>query len=499
MKWGENIAYTKIIALKNRLDRAVNYALNEDKTILENAINYATNPAKNERRIFEGSSGCSKDNAFSQMITTKKQYNKVDGVQGYHIIQSFAPGEVTPEESFQIAEEFVQQYLANDYEVIWSTHLDREHYHNHIVFNSVSYSSGKKYRSNYQSYYQGIRKTSDDICKEHNLSIIIPGIGNTSLTYIEWLSLNKGTTSWPSIIRNDIDHAISKSFSYGDFLMHLEQLGYDIKQGKHLAFRPYGKERYSRGYKLGPNYSEDAIRARIDGTTIEAMPKPTSFNTYHYNRRYKKGQMPDFMRAYWRWLYMMGLVKKNRAPPKMSKYLKEELLKFEQYKEQFHFLKSHHIETESDLQSYMSGCQNQLTSLNQQLKPLNSTLNSRKKVFEALSKKAKYEKAYDLFQQGFHQMEEEHDTYQSAVNVLAENGYETVDAIQLLCHEKASIYDQISDIKRHIHSLKQDLKTCTQIQTSMKHIQQKTQLVVEESQQQEKNKERDTNGRNERK
>jgi hypothetical protein len=499
VKWGEAIAYTKIIALKNRLDRAVKYALNEDKTNLENAISYATNPAKNERRLFEGSSGCSKDHAFSQMIATKRQYNKIDGVQGYHIIQSFAPGEVTPEEAFQIAEEFVQHYLASDYEVIWSTHLDREHYHNHIVFNSVSYNSGKKYRSNYQSYYQGIRKTSDDICKRHNLSIIIPGIGNTSLTYLEWLSLNKGKTAWTSIIRSDIDHAISKSFTYGDFLMQMEQLGYDIKQGKHLAFCPYGKERFSRGYKLGNNYSEHAIIARIAGTTIDTMPKPTSFNTYQYNRRYKKGQLPDFMRAYWRWLYMMGLVKKYRAPPRMSRYLKEELLKFEQYKEQFRFLQTHHIETESNLQSYKTDCQNQLTSLNQQLKPLTATLNSRKRVFNALSNTAKYKKARDLFQQGFHQMEEEHQAYQSAINLLADNGYETVDAIQSLCHEKAAIYDKISDIKRHIHSLKQDLKICTQIQSSMEHIQQKTQLIETNQPQEKENKERDTNGRNERK
>lgn len=119
------------------------------------------NPDKNESRLFEGACGCGVDDAYQQMRETKERYSKTDGVQGYHIIQSFAPNEVTPDQAFEVAREFVKRYLADKYEVIWSTHLDRNHYHNHIVFNSVSHMDGRKYLSNAKSYYEGIRKCSN--------------------------------------------------------------------------------------------------------------------------------------------------------------------------------------------------------------------------------------------------------------------------------------------------------------------------------------------------
>ena len=140
------------------------------------------NPDKNESRLFEGAVGCDKDTAYEDMLQTKKQFSNTGGIVGYHIIQSFAPNEVTPEQAFAVAEEFVRRYLADKYEVIWSTHLDKHHYHNHIVFNSVSYRDGRKYRSNMKSYYEGIRKNSDDICREFGLSVITPDIENRSLT-----------------------------------------------------------------------------------------------------------------------------------------------------------------------------------------------------------------------------------------------------------------------------------------------------------------------------
>lgn len=133
---------------------------NKEKTVLKNAVAYAVNPSKNKERVLEGSSGCSIDNAHTQMKETKDSYGKKGGVLGYHIIQSFAPNEVTPEQAFAISREFVYRYLALKYEAVWSTHVDKNHIHSHIVFNSVSYVDGKKYVSNRKTYAE-IQRISD--------------------------------------------------------------------------------------------------------------------------------------------------------------------------------------------------------------------------------------------------------------------------------------------------------------------------------------------------
>ena len=337
------IAYTKIIALKNSLKNAVNYVLNEEKTDLKNAISYAMNPEKNESRLFEGAFLCGIKTAFKDMQETKERYSKTDGILGYHIIQSFAPSEVTAKQAFEIAKEFVYRYLENKYEVIWSTHLDRKHYHNHIVFNSVSYTNGSKYKSNIKSYYNGIRKTSDDICREYGLSIIDPELNKKSLSYIDWLNIQKGNGTNRDRIREDIDKAVAESFSYGEFLVTMEEMGYDIKQGEHVAFRPAGKERFARGYNLGRGYSEDEIRARISDSPL---PPVSVYNqpVYKMQAEYKKNRyIPDVERRYLWMMYQLGLVGKRQAPPKVTKHLKAELDKLDKYKEQQHFLKTRNL------------------------------------------------------------------------------------------------------------------------------------------------------------
>lgn len=174
------MAYTKIIVIGSRLDKCIDYVQNKEKTSLANAIRYALNRDKTERTCFESAVNCELECAHADMLNTKRRWKKAgqDHVQGYHIIQSFAPGETTPEEAHAIGVEFAHRLLGSRYEVVVTTHLDREHLHNHVVFNSVSFMDGRMYRNNFRDYFGGdgigIRGTSDTLCREHDLSVIEP-------------------------------------------------------------------------------------------------------------------------------------------------------------------------------------------------------------------------------------------------------------------------------------------------------------------------------------
>ena len=169
------MAYTKILVVHNRLDKSVDYAQNKDKTTqesdpLEAAIGYALNREKTETACFETALNCDRETVYNDMMATKERWGKLGRKRkGCHIIQSFVPGEVTPEVAHAVGVELAQRLLGERYEVIVTTHLDKAHLHNHIVFNSVSFVDGVMYRDTMTDYYQGIQGTSDALCREHGL------------------------------------------------------------------------------------------------------------------------------------------------------------------------------------------------------------------------------------------------------------------------------------------------------------------------------------------
>ena len=207
------MAITKIIAIRDRLDKRVNYAVNGEKTTLDAGITYAANPEKTEQHFFTSAINCeSCETAFAEMQATKRRFGKLGGVVGYHFIQSFAPGEVTPEQAHAIGVAFAQRLFGERYEVVVGTHLDKAHLHNHVVVNSVSFVDGKKYHSSPGSYYFEVRSTSDTLCRENDLSTITPqGKGKH---YAEWKAENTGKLTIRSIIRGDIDSIIGEAYTY---------------------------------------------------------------------------------------------------------------------------------------------------------------------------------------------------------------------------------------------------------------------------------------------
>ena len=285
------MAYDKIIVIDRRLDHCLAYALNEEKTALSRALDYGMEPTKT-RHLVTGVN-CCPETACSEMQATKRRWDKRGGIQGYHIIHSYAPGEVTPEEAHEAGVEFARRLLGDRYEAVVSTHTDQEHLHCHIVFNSVSFMDGKKYRSDFQSYFGALRETSNAVSREYGLSVIEPEGGGKH--YAEWKAEKTGRGTISGLVRQDIDAAIRESFTFESFLAALRRQGYTIKYGenvKHTAVTPPGGKRAFRLDSLGEGYTEADIRSRLAAVRsgeAPAQPDPPPMIPKRY--RVRKGSI----------------------------------------------------------------------------------------------------------------------------------------------------------------------------------------------------------------
>ena len=247
------MAITKIHPIKSTLNLAIAYITNEEKT---------------DEKILVSTNKCFASTAHTAFMKTRED-NKVNGtVLARHLIQSFMPGEATPEIAHQIGMELCKRILKNQYEFVITTHIDKGHIHNHIIFNNVNMVTGKCYQSNKRSYHQ-IRYQSDKLCKENNLSVIDEFYESYKRKYKtngkSWYEneQSKKGTSWKSKLQFDIDRMIKQSKSWEEFLKKMVELGYEIKHGKHIAFKHKDKERFTRAKTIGEDYIEDRLKERI--------------------------------------------------------------------------------------------------------------------------------------------------------------------------------------------------------------------------------------------
>ena len=239
------------------------------KSTLNKALSYICNPDKTDEKILISSYGCSYETADLEFTFTLSQARQKGNNLAHHLIQSFAPGEVSYEEAHKIGQELADKVLGGKYEYVISTHIDKGHIHNHIIFCAVDFIDHHKYNSNKQSYYQ-IRNESDRLCREHGLSVVTPG-QNKGKKYAEWDAERKGT-SWKAKLKAVIDTTIPQAKDFEDFLRLMEAAGYEIKRGKYVSFRAPGQERFTRAKTLGEAYTEEAIKEKIAGT-YRAKPK----------------------------------------------------------------------------------------------------------------------------------------------------------------------------------------------------------------------------------
>ena len=247
------MAITKIHPIKSTLNLAISYIVNGEKT---------------DEQILVSTHKCHQETAHTQFLKTRENIGTKGTVLARHLIQSFLPGEVNPETAHRIGLELCRKILKDEYEFILSTHIDKGHIHNHIVFNNVNMITGKCYQSNKRSYHQ-IRYQSDKLCKENNLSVVDEFYESYKKKYKtngkSWYENEqaKRGTSWKSRLRFDIDRMIKQSKNWEEFLQKMAELGYEIKYGKHIAFKPKDKARFTRAKTIGEDYTEERLKERI--------------------------------------------------------------------------------------------------------------------------------------------------------------------------------------------------------------------------------------------
>ena len=240
------------------------------KSTLRKALDYIENPDKTDEKLFVSSYGCSYETADIEFQMLLDQALKKGNNLAHHLIQAFEPGETTPEQAHEIGRQLADEVLGGKYPYVITTHIDKGHLHNHIIFCAVDMANQRKYISNRQSYAY-IRRTNDRLCREHGLSVVMPG-KDKGKSYAEWDAQRKGK-SWKAKLKTAIDAAIPQARDFDSFLRLMEAQGYEMKRGKFISFRSPGQERFTRCKTLGVDYTEEAITRRIKGLAVDRGPK----------------------------------------------------------------------------------------------------------------------------------------------------------------------------------------------------------------------------------
>ena len=268
------MAVTSIWKVEGRLARVLGYAGNPDKAEgspdewelqgVGAAILYAADPGKTERQLYVTGVNCLPATALEEMNATKRQYGKTGGIVAFHGYQAFAPGETDPATAHEVGVALAQELWGGRFEVVVATHLDKAHLHNHFVVNSVSFADGRRFHRD-AACYRAMREASDELCREHGLSVVeSPGRGGAR-HHAEWRAEREGRPTWRSLVKADVDEAVGRAASMRQFHANLRAMGYDVKVGKDISVRPPGKERFVSLYRRYMALLNGAKRQRAPG------------------------------------------------------------------------------------------------------------------------------------------------------------------------------------------------------------------------------------------
>lgn len=389
------MAVTSIWKIQSRLDKVLAYTTNELKTKNDSyGLSYQNNhnlseyigaDYKTEKQYYVSGINCLKETAYEEMMITKKQYLKEDGIQGFHIIQSFKEGETTPELAHKIGVELAEELFGDRFEVVVSTHLNTNHYHNHIVINSVSFKDGKRYYDNYSNYAL-LRKTSDLICEEHNLSVLSEKPTKAKIDYEKIYNGHVVKSNYYTTTKEDIDSAIRQASSYRNFIEILKMMKYEIffRSGK-ISLRRYPYKRNIRIQRaFGEEYSIDKIKERI----LEFYTKPVYFSSEYSKRKinYKgeklknKTKPKGIYKLFLYYCYLLKVFPKRKSNKYISPELRAEIKKMDKYAKETRLLGSNKIETTEQLSFYRNSLANEISNLKAQREDLYYDIKRKKEV-----------------------------------------------------------------------------------------------------------------------
>ena len=399
---------------------------------LKQSIDYITVPTKCGNGTLVSAVNCQSCYAYEQMIKTKEHFYKTDKRQGYHIIISFAEGEVTPEMAFKIVGEFVEEYLGSKgFEAVYAIHDNTAHVHGHIIFNSVNYLTGKKYRYEKGDWAKYMQPVTNRLCEKYGLSTITIE-EDTALehdSYVEWKDRKDGRFVWSDMIRRDLDACIIQADDFDDFVELLTGKGYEVKQNKYLAVKPPGMKRYRRCHYFGDDYTEERIKERILSENMESYRNPSADAKiirvtvpYHI----KRAKLSGLQRKYFARLYRAGRLK-QRPYSQAWKY-REEIRKMHKLHEEYMFLADYEIHSVEKLQKVCGTLEEKKKSVERERKAFFRERAGFKSLFAIRDRLTTLSYAETAYQDGDHFFEDEHKEYEELIRKLQDKGY-TVDEV----------------------------------------------------------------------
>ena len=421
---------------------------------LKRSLDYVMNPEKTQDGRLIGAINCQVDSAFEQMKATKRKFGKVDKRQGYHIILSFKEDEVNPDTAFEITRRFVEEYLGKSYEAVYVVHDNTAHVHSHIVFNSVSFVDGKKYRYEKGDWAKYIQPITNKLCQEYGLSIIDVDDGSKEKeheSYKDWSEYREGSFVWADMIKRDLDSCILQAGNNEQFLELLSDKGYEVKQGKYLAVKPQGMTRFRRCKTLGDMYSDEAIRERIEKEDIsfyreqqkEVQPVLCKCKV----RRYRRAKMSGLQKRYYAKLYRIGKLKK-KPYSQVWKY-RDDIRKMHKLQEQYLFLVRHKIESAEELVSVLDNLTDKKKEASKEKSKTYKAKERFKDIFDKAEQIRELDDAESCYQSGDTFFEDEHNAWERLNTELLAQGY-SVEEVESLRKKYESKYAQDCKAERAV-------------------------------------------------
>ena len=422
---------------------------------LKQALDYITVPEKTGGGRLVGSLNCQQEQVYEQMRQTKEQFGKTDQRQGYHLIISFVEGEVDADTAFEVIGKFAKEYLGKDYEALYAVHDNTDHIHGHIIFNSVSFRDGKKYRYQKGDWAKEIQPITNRLCEEYGLSTIeiseekpdraLAG-AKKSENYKEWNDFRDGKFVWADMIKRDIDAAIMQSATYESFLSMLSDMGYGIKnayrtEGKHLAIKPMGMSRFRRCKSLGENYTEERIRERIGQESLSSYKKiqavkETGIVRCHV-KRYKRAKMSGIQKRYFARLYQTGLLKKR--PYSKAWQYRDDIRKMQKLQEDYLFLARHDVSTVGDIRQTALQMADRKKETSREKSRIFKERARMKPLFDIAGQLEELKECENCFQRGENLFEQEHLRYLELSARLAKEGYTAGQLAKFKEHYRSEI------------------------------------------------------------
>lgn len=407
---------------------------------LKAAFDYIRKAEKTQNGRLVGAVNCQPDFALSQMMSTKSQYGKLSGRQAYHLIISFNEGEINTDIAMEFMQKFAEAYLLDNYEAVYSVHDDTEHIHGHILFNSVSYKTGLKFRYQKGDWRKEIQPLVNRLCKEYGLQTLEVE-DKKQKRYREWNEYRDGKFVWSKMIRRDVDACILQAETFDEFLHMMTDKGYVIKYGMHISVKLPGMERVRRLYKLGEDYSEERIRERVAEETIENCKRESVIDQPRIvrvrYRRFPRAKLTGLQKKYFAKLYRLGKIKKR--PYSKAWQYRADIRKMHKLQEQYLFLAKHNIHTKEEM----------IIVREELLQRCKETSNAKSKVykeryrfrelFEKLERMDELKECEECFQNGDDFFKEEHLEYETLEKEIKEQGYTIEEIENLREHFKVKI------------------------------------------------------------